>query len=97
MTDAKNGLLPNLPNNSDNVKRMMKGLKAKLVKNGLLEQFNTFLKEFINSGMITPVSLIPKMANIQESFIPLCYSLANNSEATTKLRICINSSFKCNT
>ena len=31
---------------------------------------------------------------MQKSVIPLCYSLANNEQATTKLRICTNSSFK---
>ena len=47
VTYAKNGLIPALPDNSDNVKRMMKGLEGKLIKNGLLDQFNTSLKEFI--------------------------------------------------
>ena len=33
VTYAKNGLLPTLPDNSDNVKRRMKSLEAKLIKN----------------------------------------------------------------
>ena len=38
--------------------------------------------------------LAPYLKEIQKRFIPLCYSLANNDQATTKLRICTNSSFK---
>ena len=76
---------------------MMKGLEVKLIKNGLLDRFNTYLKEFINSGIITPVNMLLAMSKLQVSFIPLCYSLANNAAATTKLRICTNSSFKSNT
>ena len=61
---------------------MMKSLEAKLKKNGLLNQFNLQLKEFMNTGIITPVT--PSVSELQVTFIPLCYILANNSEATTK-------------
>ena len=73
---------------------MMKNLKSKLVKNGLLSQFNECLKQFIDAGVVAPISDFPEMKEMQKSFIPLCYSLANNDQATTKLRICTNSSFK---
>ena len=95
---AKNGLLPTLPDNSSSVQRMMKSLEGRLIKNGLLSQFNASSpREFINTGVIAPVSLFPGMSKHQVSYIPLCYTLANNAAATTKLRICTNSSFKSNT
>ena len=40
--------------------------------------------------------MFPKMVDLQKSFIPLYYSLANSPQSTTKLRICTNSSFKSN-
>ena len=63
------------------------------MKKVLLSQFNECLKQFMDSG-VAPVSAFPEMKTMQKSFIPLCYSLANNDQATTKLRICTNSSFK---
>ena len=69
----------------------MKRLESKLIKNGLLSQFNECLKQFIDTGVVSPVSAFPEMETMQKSFIPLCYSLANNEQATTKLRICTNS------
>ena len=70
--------------------------EAKLIKNGLLDQFNACLKEFINTGVIAPVTDLPEMEiqRMKKSFILLCYSLANNEQTTTKLRICTNSSLK---
>ena len=66
----------------------MKYLESKLIKNGLLRQFNECLKQFIDTGVVAPVSAFPEMEMMQKSFIPLCNSLANNEHATTKLRIC---------
>ena len=90
----KNSHLKDDPSNSESVLRMMKSLENKLVKNGLVQQFNKALKEFMNTGVVSPVESFPEMNGMQESFIPLCYALANNEEANTKLRICTNSSFK---
>ena len=90
----KNSHLKDVPSNSESVLRMMKSLENKLVKNGLVQQFNKALKEFMNTGVVSPVESFPEMNGMQESFIPLCYALANNEEANTKLRICTNSSFK---
>ena len=44
ITYPKNTLLQELPENSESVKRMMKSLESKLIKNGLLSQFNECLK-----------------------------------------------------
>ena len=52
----KNSLLKDLPQNGDSVKRMMVQLESKLIKNGLLAQFNDCLKDFINAGVVAPVS-----------------------------------------
>ena len=90
----KNSRLQDLPNNDDPVKKMMIQLESKLIKNGLLAQFNDCLKQFIDAGVVAPISDFPEMKDMQKSYIPLCYSLANNDQATTKLQICTNSSFK---
>ena len=88
----KNSHLKDLPSNSEPVLRMMKQLEVKLKKNVLLDQFNKSLKEFFNTGVIAPVSV--EMTDYQASYIPLCYALANNDQASTKLRVCSNSGFK---
>ena len=79
-----------LPENDESLKRMMKSLESKLLKNGLLSQFNECLKQFIDTGVVALVSAFPEMEMMQKSFIPLCYSMANNEQATIKLRICTN-------
>ena len=48
------------------------------MKNGLLGQVNECLKQFIDTCVVAPVSAFPEMEMMQKSFIPLCYSLANN-------------------
>ena len=83
----KNSLLKDLPKNLDSV-------KAKLIKNCLLAQFNNCLKHFIDAGVVAPIFYFPEMEGMQNRYIPLCYSLANNDQATTKLCICTNSSFR---
>ena len=90
----KNKILSELPENKEDSLRMMKSLESKLIKNGLLDSFNVCLKEFINSGGVAPTSNFPEMVNMKKSYIPLCYALANNDKATTKIRICTNSSYK---
>ena len=72
ITYSKNTLLQELPENNESVKRMMKSLESKLMKNGLLSQFNECLKQFIDTGVVAPVSAFSKMEMMQKHFIPLC-------------------------
>ena len=39
----------------------MKNLETKLIKNGLLDQFNEQLNEFIKCGVISPITDFPEM------------------------------------
>ena len=81
----KNSLLKDQPKNEDSVQKIVNQLESKLIKNGLFAQFNDSLKQFIDAGVVAPISDFPEMEGIQKGYIPLCYSLANNDQATTKL------------
>ena len=87
-----NQLLPELPENREAVKKMMISLEKKLVRNNLVEAFNKQVAEAIKKGAIHIDCM--GLEGLQQSFIPLTYSLKNDPLSTTKLRICSNGSFK---
>ena len=88
-----NDLLSKLPVYKNEVKSMMQQLEKRLCKLNLTEQFNQCVQDFIRRGVIT-FPIPPNLENLQQSFVPLCYSLKSDPLATTKMRICTNGSFK---
>ena len=91
-----NDLLSKLPVYKTEVKTMMQQLEKKLCKLNLTQQFNDCVADFIRRGVITfPVP--ENLKGLQESFVPLCYSLKNDPLATTKVRLCTNNSFRSGT
>ena len=87
-----NQLLPQLPENREAVKKMMISLEKKLIKHNLVDAFNARVAEDIKTGVL--LTSCVGLEGLQESFIPLTYSLKNDPLSTTKLRICTNGSFR---
>ena len=87
-----NRLLSQLQENKEPSLRMMKNLETKLQKEGLIDRFNEAIKDFFNRGVIKWTTDLPGLQDMQKSYIPLTYTL--RKDATTKLRVCGNSSFK---
>ena len=75
---------------------MMNSLEVKLKKHGLVEQFNCQVRDFFNRGVLSWVSDIPELEEMQKFFISLTYTLKSFLLTTTKLRVCGNSSFSVN-
>ena len=73
---------------------MMMSLESKLRKDNMVEPFNANVLDFMRRGVIKWVDDLPKIENLQRSYIPLTFTLKSDPETTTKLRICGNSSFK---
>jgi hypothetical protein len=63
-------------------------------KEGLLQQINENVLDFMKRGVIKWTEEIPEIVTMQRSYIPLTYKLRSDPEVSTKLRICGNSSFK---
>ena len=66
-----NSNLSQLQENKVPCTRMMNSLEVKLKKHGLVEQFNYQVKDFFNRGVLSWVSDIPGLEEMQKSFIPL--------------------------
>ena len=73
---------------------MMKSLESKLKKDNLVEPFNANVLDFMLRYVIQWVDDLPKIENLQRSYIHLTFTLKSDPETNTKLRICGNSSFK---
>ena len=91
-----NKLLSPFEENKEPCKRMMKSLENKLRKQNLLERFNENVTDLMKRGVVQWVDEIPQINEMQQSYIPLTYTLKSDPEVTTKLRICGNLSFKTN-
>ena len=89
-----NKLLPQLEEQKVPAMKMMIPLERRLQKEGLLESFNKTVADFQRRGVISWVSNMDILSNLQRSYIPLTYVRKSDPEVTTRLHICGNSSFK---
>lgn len=89
-----NQQLPELPIYKDSALRMMKNFENKIEREGLTDLVNKAFTKFREAGVIKLDTEDPLDENLQQSFVTMCYSKANNEFKNTKLRLCVNSSFK---
>ena len=85
--------LERLPVNEEPALRLMKNFERKIDELGLTlavnKQYSKFRKSVIKLDSEEPLD-----PDLQKSYIVMCYSLANNEHKNTKVRLCMNSSFK---
>ena len=89
-----NNELSNLPVNREDSLKVMEIFEKRVERMGLIDQLNNSYNKMKKQGVLVLDSEEPLNPNLQESFIVLCYSLANNPEKTTQFRVCVNSSYK---
>ena len=73
-----NKFLTQLEENQGPCKRMMKSLESKLRKDNLVEPFNANVLDFMRRGVIKWVDDLPKIENLQRSYIPLTFTLKSD-------------------
>ena len=79
-----NANLMNLPVNKAPYERMVISLEKKLQKHDLIQKFNLQVQDFFSRGVLKWTCEMPQLKDLQQSFIPLTYTLGKN-----KLRVCV--------